>query len=305
MPMQIGTYLTPAKRNLFQRLSRPLQQSVYGICGTGCLFCIGIIVMPVFWHRRNIEYHVECISNEKQLALGMLMYAQDYDGTFPVGTRGNHFGANHRKDTPLDSKYHAGQGWAGTIYPYVKNEQVFQCPMDKTRAATGMVPISYAYNRNIALSPKQADMTFADVTVLLTEIEGNSANVRDVEERSSRNVHSATGNGLTILAAMDRNAEVAVSAGARYASGVMGGYDTEQGCALLPLAVSFTSEARHPTGNSFAMADGHAKFFKPERVSPGDDATNAKQAQDCVHGRAAGTANLGGVSHLSITFSAK
>ena len=302
MPTHNKIHLSRPGRSLFQRLSRPLQRVVYGLGGMGCLFCAVLIVLPIFLQSRDSSPGTSCLSNEKQIALGMSMYAQDFDERFPIGTRNNHSGAVYRKDTPLEAKYNAGQGWAGTIWPYVKNQQIYQCPLDTTRAAAGMVPISYAYNRNIALSPKQADMSLAAVTVLLTEIEGNSANVTDVEERSSRSIHSAAGNGLTVLAATDRNAEVAVSAGAHYASRVMGGYDTTPGCALLPLAMSFASEARHSNGNSFAMADGHAKFFRPEQVSPGDSAANAKQAQDCVHGRAAGTANLSG---FSITFSAK
>ncbi len=46
-----------------------------------------------------------CMSNQKQLALGFLMYAQDYDEKFPPANR-----------------------WADGTTPYLKSKAVYNCP---------------------------------------------------------------------------------------------------------------------------------------------------------------------------------
>jgi hypothetical protein len=49
-----------------------------------------------------------CISNQKQLAMGILMYAQDYDEHYPTMTTPAHL--------------------QNRIHPYVRNKSVFKCP---------------------------------------------------------------------------------------------------------------------------------------------------------------------------------
>lgn len=50
-----------------------------------------------------------CLPNVKQLSMGVPMYVQDYDETFPPMTSPAHL--QHR------------------VYPYVKNRSVFKCPV--------------------------------------------------------------------------------------------------------------------------------------------------------------------------------
>lgn len=70
---------------------------------------------------RDRARSLTCLSNEKQLALGVLQYVQDYDEMFP------------RKKT----------AYKELIFPYVKNNEIFTCPSD----AKGT--ISYAMNSNM------------------------------------------------------------------------------------------------------------------------------------------------------------
>src|SRR5205085_2690152 len=44
---------------------------------------LAAILFPVFAQAREKARGITCVSNEKQLALGVLMYIQDYDETFP------------------------------------------------------------------------------------------------------------------------------------------------------------------------------------------------------------------------------
>jgi len=74
---------------------------------------LAAILFPVFAKAREKARTASCQSNMKQLMLGVLMYAQDYDEVLP----------NHEQyaGTPRLS-------WWGMIYPYVKSTQVFICP---------------------------------------------------------------------------------------------------------------------------------------------------------------------------------
>ncbi len=72
---------------------------------------LAAILFPVFARAREKARQTSCLSNVKQMGLGFLMYAQDYDETLPAGNS------------------YAGIGWWGNaIAPYVKNTQIFYCP---------------------------------------------------------------------------------------------------------------------------------------------------------------------------------
>lgn len=75
---------------------------------------LAAILFPVFAKAREKARQASCQSNLKQLALGIGMYVQDYDETFPFTV-----------DWTISGSY---WGWHDMIYPYVKNAQVFDCP---------------------------------------------------------------------------------------------------------------------------------------------------------------------------------
>ncbi len=93
---------------------------------------LAAILFPVFARAREKARQTSCLSNLKQLGLGMLMYAQDYDETF---TRINH-GSQATPVVPGDTVFNYNGGsynifyrsWASNIYPYVKNTQIYICP---------------------------------------------------------------------------------------------------------------------------------------------------------------------------------
>lgn len=287
-------------RRMLQRLSLPLRTITYFFMALAGVFAmLGLACIAIENMERERATSPSCASNLKQVSVGFLQYMQDYDETWPIGTRINRIGSYVRKDTSGEAEYHTGQGWAGAIYPYVKNTQVFQCPQEARLAAEGLFPVSYAYNRNLALNVKTANVIAPGLTVLLAEIAGDNANMLNAEERSNGNVYSAAGNGLTL--AMTAATLEPEAKDAHYVTGMSGGYGTT-GCALPPFATSLTNEYRHNDGANFAMADGHVKFHRPNSVSPGSNAANAHQPQDCTRGRAAGTQSL---HTFAITFSTK
>jgi prepilin-type N-terminal cleavage/methylation domain-containing protein/prepilin-type processing-associated H-X9-DG protein len=73
---------------------------------------LAAILFPVFAQAREKARQTACLSNTKQLALGVQMYAQDYDECLPVaGYNGQCRGR-----------------WQWQVYPYVKNQSLFTCP---------------------------------------------------------------------------------------------------------------------------------------------------------------------------------
>jgi prepilin-type N-terminal cleavage/methylation domain-containing protein/prepilin-type processing-associated H-X9-DG protein len=106
---------------------------------------LAAILFPVFAQARDKARQASCLSNNKQYALGMMMYVQDYDETYPIGAaRGFATEAylwnfnlpvpfNWRPSSPAtDHRTLAAQNhWGNSIQPYVKNYGIMACPSGK------------------------------------------------------------------------------------------------------------------------------------------------------------------------------
>jgi prepilin-type N-terminal cleavage/methylation domain-containing protein/prepilin-type processing-associated H-X9-DG protein len=75
---------------------------------------LAAILFPVFARAREKARQTSCLSNMKQITLGALMYAQDYDDTL-VG----HSNGGNRATT---------YGYVLLLDPYIKNQQLWTCP---------------------------------------------------------------------------------------------------------------------------------------------------------------------------------
>jgi prepilin-type N-terminal cleavage/methylation domain-containing protein/prepilin-type processing-associated H-X9-DG protein len=91
---------------------------------------LAAILFPVFAQARDKARGASCLSNMKQMNLATLMYAQDYDETFPfLNVRWMPTGGASRFETGFDQP----------LMSYVKNTGVFTCPSDAgTRSAPDM-----------------------------------------------------------------------------------------------------------------------------------------------------------------------
>lgn len=81
---------------------------------------LAAILFPVFAQAREKARQSSCLSNEKQMALGIMQYVQDYDETFPQAYW-------YKNDNNGNDGY---VQWSGLIQPYTKNAGVFVCPSD-------------------------------------------------------------------------------------------------------------------------------------------------------------------------------
>lgn len=83
---------------------------------------LAAILFPVFARVRENGRRASCQSNLKQLTLGMIQYAQDFDERYPGGIN-------------WTGRYSYYFGWEPCIYPYIKSDQVFICPSRNTQAS--------------------------------------------------------------------------------------------------------------------------------------------------------------------------
>jgi prepilin-type N-terminal cleavage/methylation domain-containing protein/prepilin-type processing-associated H-X9-DG protein len=110
---------------------------------------LAAILFPVFARAREKARQTSCLSNLKQIGLGHIMYAQDYDETYLEGRYPGEclWGHNHTNSDGL-SDY---DGWMHHIYPYVKNKQIFICPSqqpDHCSDGSGRAYLDHAYGFN-------------------------------------------------------------------------------------------------------------------------------------------------------------
>ena len=119
---------------------------------------LAAILFPVFAQAREQARKSACLSNEKQIALGVNMYRQDWDGRGPFCGWA----------PPVSGGYIFTGEWQFTIQPYLKNSQVLRCPSDKASYADR--PVSYIYNNMMAptrLPVSEAQLNAPADTVML------------------------------------------------------------------------------------------------------------------------------------------
>ena len=77
---------------------------------------LAAILFPVFAQAREKARQAQCVSNVKQLSMGIMMYNQDYDETMPYG---------YMYNIPDTSQLWY---WQDLVQPYIKNYGVYVCP---------------------------------------------------------------------------------------------------------------------------------------------------------------------------------
>ncbi|RYX84294.1 DUF1559 domain-containing protein [bacterium] len=96
---------------------------------------LAAILFPVFARARENARRASCQSNLKQIGLGLIQYSQDYDELVVRSW----FGID--KDASGIGRYK----WMDAIYPYVKSEQIFNCPSDTANATRSDVTKNALY----------------------------------------------------------------------------------------------------------------------------------------------------------------
>ncbi|MEN6545935.1 MAG: DUF1559 domain-containing protein [Armatimonadia bacterium] len=85
---------------------------------------LAAILFPVFAKAREKARQTSCLNNCKQLGTAIVQYCQDYDERMPkCYTAENGAGSAVRWFWRSDT-------YPGSLFPYIKNKQVFVCPSD-------------------------------------------------------------------------------------------------------------------------------------------------------------------------------
>jgi prepilin-type N-terminal cleavage/methylation domain-containing protein/prepilin-type processing-associated H-X9-DG protein len=241
---------------------------------------LAAILFPVFAQAREKARQASCISNLKQLTMGFVMYAQDYDETFPswnwaVNYSGGSGNPNNNATTL----------WCNAIFPYVKNAQVYNCPSDALGLTTQNAFGGW-FNFNTVIGFPQPMRTAI------------------ISYGMSEPMHADT--GRVKLARMDKPAETFIIGDMATPLSGWGGYDAwvqaenanapandprrtnfiqrmafpkRDGClgisgdlywnqtmSQAQAPANADNCARHMNGNNIGFADGHVKFFQARRT---------------------------------------
>ena len=95
---------------------------------------LAAILFPVFAKAREKANQTSCLSNQKQIGLGFMMYATDYDQRLPSiwdsNTGNGQWGGWVYYTTFGGQTTNNFDPSKGSVYPYIKNAQIFECPDD-------------------------------------------------------------------------------------------------------------------------------------------------------------------------------
>ena len=118
------------------------------------------ILFPVFASARAKARQAACMSNLKQIGLALAMYAQDHDGELPY-----HLLTLDAAPTYLS--------YLGALQPYVRNDNLFNCPQRKDIHYDGPTDtaVAYAYNRDLNGMPRDQVEDAASVLAVMDGVQ--------------------------------------------------------------------------------------------------------------------------------------
>lgn len=226
---------------------------------------LAAILFPVFAQAREKARSTSCLSNQKQLGLAFMQYIQDYDETFPVAVGAQQIGAVIRPqhwavdliggvNVPV-TVVPAGVIVPSLLGPYIKNNQIVNCPSAPQRPSVVTAAVGYMYN-DLAVGQSQATFSAPAQSVLTAE--------------SS----TATGSliGTQPINQLRLNVGHAVNRVVNYNTTGQGPAPIASPLVTIPTVARPTNILfdqadlddvnRHSGGGNFLYADGHAKWAK-------------------------------------------
>ena len=221
---------------------------------------LAAILFPVFAKAREKARQTSCLSNVKQLGIGIMMYVQDYDETYP-------------RTSYLDGGGVNDWTWTSVTQPYVKSNQVFVCPSDKQPCppltvkgvAYQQVPLfSYITNYNVIPAHDWQPPTMA-------AIDEPAGTIMVAERRPLFDSAGAPMASWKGMSAFNPDQPKAAYVYATMAQGTADMATAELGAGsgiytdAKPATVIYRAQFdRHLGGANYLMADGHAKWMRLE-----------------------------------------
>lgn len=88
---------------------------------------IAAMLFPVFARARENARRAACLSNLKQIGLGLMQYTQDYDEKYPLQDGGPNVPPDYTIVNYSTFNINVPT-WVGLLQPYVKSWELFRCP---------------------------------------------------------------------------------------------------------------------------------------------------------------------------------
>jgi prepilin-type N-terminal cleavage/methylation domain-containing protein/prepilin-type processing-associated H-X9-DG protein len=244
---------------------------------------LAAILFPVFAQAREKARATACLSNIKQLGLGLIMYSEDYDERFPnsgleapmcgginYGTPSATYTADEVQNGVLSHWVPSGSwlshpGWdvrKAALFPYIKSVDVYHCPSDsgwqqRRGSQVNVGGLSYAMNGYLApFYPIAAIDTPASIILLVDQGMGDPT-------KSVPGIFDGGG---------PQTDGWFVSYYCPPVTPRSGDYQLPD-----PNAACFAVESEaivHTGGTNLNFCDGHAKFFRRSALTGGSDSNN-------------------------------
>ena len=229
---------------------------------------LAAILFPVFAQAREKVRQAACLSNMKQIGLGMMMYTQDYDETLP-------FAAYNPPGQTLTM-------WYDLIEPYVRSGTAGAFTADAGPAGRRQAAFYVCPSFEQGALPRQAGdpepVSFP--AGQLDPAMSYAANGNVIPMMHSAFPGVTFPGKFTCLADMKAPAEVVLAAHSRGTRPAIAGDDWNSQCvndeqgypptgnpAIGNASVYCAARYRHSGGSVYVLGDGHAKWFKAPLAS--------------------------------------
>src|SRR5690606_17877441 len=150
---------SPSRKNAFTLIELLVVIAIISI--------LAAILFPVFARARENARRTSCLSNLKQIGLGIMMYVQDYDEKYPpyqtpnAATPPGGWQSNWQENTA------EVWIWQQIIQPYTKSMQVFVCPSGLSLVYQGRdTVIQTNYGVNSLIMPATGGISMAAVNAV-------------------------------------------------------------------------------------------------------------------------------------------
>ena len=245
---------------------------------------LAAILFPVFAQAREKARAVSCLSNEKQIGTAIIMYTQDFDENLP-----NYGGFEFRVQNPLDPNDKPGGStgggrwplWQGSIFPYTKSWEVYNCPSDPYRKVTAIdryYYLSYGYNYGYlsTFDDSAGPQRWVGISQAAILRPAQIICVADNGGKDPANTVYVAGNEID---PPDADPSTQTFYGA---SSV--GWGTDNGSYCVGQAgLTGCVALRHQDGANFVFCDGHAKYLKRDAAAAGSTYNpTISNINDCV-----------------------
>ena len=193
---------------------------------------LAAIIFPVFAKARDRGRQTACLSNIRQILMGVAQYTQDHDrqlpGSWAVGTSGL---------------------WSRRIQPYCRSAKLFECPSGRRFSAwggwdwPGTPKTMYGYNCNIS----RKGLCTGAHSLALFKYPSEAILIGDL---------------------LNSNWDMVTLGGADGRINPVGDPACWNGVSRCPLATWPEPSRVHNGGANYGYLDGHAKWRKPELIYP-------------------------------------